>query len=117
MAQRRGVYAVGGDHGGAPLRDHTVHDGLHGDERCAVPGRERGHGRLLAGEVLVDLKSQRMYDLSARHRGGVASFSVAIPVDMSLCGMEMFVQGMCEDRHRGTLRAELTNAIDTVLGQ
>jgi 3-phytase len=68
-----------------------------------------------AGEVLVDLKSQRVFDLSERRhgRGMVVSFHVPIPADISLCGMEMSVQGMCDDRHS----AGLSNAIDMVLGR
>jgi myo-inositol-hexaphosphate 3-phosphohydrolase len=64
------------------------------------------------GEVLVDLSSANFVLLATSHTGNVVPFSVAIPPQLLLCGLEISLQGACF----GASGATLSNAIDLVIG-
>jgi 3-phytase len=64
------------------------------------------------GETLVDPTSARYFSLSAAHAGNTIRFSVPIPADPGLCGLRIYVQGLCA----GAPGPILSNAIDLRVG-
>jgi hypothetical protein len=71
-------------------------------------------GFLLAGgELLVDVSSPQIVVLAMPHNGDTVRFSLAIPNDSMLCGLQAFAQGVV----LGAPGYELSNALDAVGGR
>jgi len=93
------------------------------DLDCA--GHAPGEGYILAsrapasgpvfpfGEMLVDTSIPRLFLRSASHTGNTIRFAIPIPADLTLCGFNVSVQGLCQGAPRGLL----SNAIDLRLGR
>jgi 3-phytase len=63
-------------------------------------------------EVLVDLSSPFLFSLSSPQASNAVPFSVPVPGNLGLCGMQVSVQGACVDA-----QLVLSNAIDLTLGR
>lgn len=63
-----------------------------------------------AGEVLVG--GSHYLTIHRPHTGSVTAFALPIPGDVSLCGLQGYVQGLCT----GAPGPGLTNALDVALG-
>jgi len=70
---------------------------------------EPSEGHVLgSGELLVDRRSQRVFHLAKRHRGGLVELHHRVPDDPALAGLTFFSQALL----LGGGRARLTNALD-----
>ncbi|MGH2898296.1 MAG: hypothetical protein ACRDMZ_06440, partial [Solirubrobacteraceae bacterium] len=67
---------------------------------------------LPAGELLVDVNSRRFFQLFAPHSGGLATFSSAVPPDISLVDLQIYTQGACG----GPPGPSLSNALYLLVG-
>ena len=67
---------------------------------------------IAAGEILVDLSSQRLLVRTLPHLAAPVTLPVSVPQDVSLCG----VRASCQALVYGAPGAELTNALDVVVG-
>jgi hypothetical protein len=76
-------------------------------------------GEVLVGGSLLYLSSQ---GFSVYSSSTVSSFSWSLPLDMSLVGLEVYSQGVCQSRVSRAgkktyyARQQLSNALDLVLG-
>lgn len=75
----------------------------------------------LTGEVLIG--GELLHRSVRSHSGSTSQLTWSIPHDLSLCGLEVHVQGLCQwstasPSKPRTLqaRARLSNALDLVLG-
>jgi len=64
------------------------------------------------GELLVDSGGVRLFRSVAPHTGGPAIFQEAVPNDIHLVNLQLFVQGLST----GAPGARLSNALDVVVG-
>jgi len=75
---------------------------VYNSPASGVPGP---YGELLVGGV-------RILRMTQPHAGAVVSFSAAVPLDVALCGVSAYSQGLCG----GAPGRRLSNALDLVLG-
>lgn len=92
----------------------TLDCSAHGRGLALVGGYERPRAALRTslGELLVDLTNQRMLLVEA-HNGTSVSFQPRVPNDPALFGLPVYLQGICS----GAPRAQLSNALDVVIGR
>jgi DNA-binding beta-propeller fold protein YncE len=85
----------------------------HADGRALlVAGTPASARARAAGELLLDRGKALFFRSALDHQGGVARVEIAIPYDPSLIGIRMRLQALVG----GSPGAELSNALDVVLG-
>ena len=71
------------------------------------------------GEVLID--GTLLHGTAVAQAGTMRRLGWPIPLDLSLCGLQAHVQGLCRSASSGAgktaaVRAQLSNALDLILG-